>query len=109
MLQGAAPERVTDYISTTSYTQHNPLVAHGLDGLDAALKAFAEAGQAMSYARTPIIVAEGNFVFTASEGKLGTAPTAFFDLFRIEGGKIVEHWDTISTIPNEMPHGNGKF
>jgi predicted SnoaL-like aldol condensation-catalyzing enzyme len=109
VLQGAAPGRVTDYISLTTYTQHNPLVANGLDGLGAALKAFAEAGQAMSYTRTPIIVAEGNFVFTASEGKLGTTPTAFFDLFRIEDGKIVEHWDTISTIPSEMPHTNGKF
>ncbi len=109
VLQGAAPERVTDYISTTNYTQHNPLVANGLDGLGAALKAFAAAGQAMSYTRTPIIVAEGNFVFTASEGKLGATPTAFFDLFRIENGKIVEHWDTISTIPAEMPHTNGKF
>lgn len=109
VLQGAAPERVTDYVSTQNYIQHNPLVADGLDGLGAAMKAFAEAGQAMSYARTPIIVADGNFVFTASEGKLGTEPTAFFDLFRIENGKIVEHWDTISTIPNEMPHTNGKL
>lgn len=109
VLQGRAPERVTDYISTTHYTQHNPLVADGLDGLGAAMQAFAEAGQAMTYARTPLIVAEGNFVFTASDGKLGTVPTAFFDLFRIEDGKIVEHWDTLSTIPDEMPHANGKF
>jgi predicted SnoaL-like aldol condensation-catalyzing enzyme len=109
VLQGAAPSKVAEYISTTSYTQHNPLVANGLDGLGAALKAFADAGQSMTYTRTPIIVAEGNFVFTASDGMLGTKPTAFFDLFRIEDGKIIEHWDTISTIPNEMPHTNGKF
>jgi predicted SnoaL-like aldol condensation-catalyzing enzyme len=109
VLQGHAPERVTDYISTTNYIQHNPLVADGLDGLGAAMQAFAEAGQAMTYARTPVIVAEGNFVFTASEGKLGEVPTAFFDLFRIEDGKIVEHWDTLSTIPDDMPHSNGKF
>lgn len=109
VLQGRAPERVTDYISTTHYTQHNPLVADGLDGLGAAMQAFAEAGQAMTYASTPLIVAEGNFVFTASEGRLGDVSTAFFDLFRIEGGKIAEHWDTISTIPATMPHTNGKF
>ena len=28
-----------------------------------------------------------------SEGKFRTRHTAFFDLFRIEEGKIVEHWD----------------
>ncbi|MEI8146897.1 MAG: nuclear transport factor 2 family protein [Alphaproteobacteria bacterium] len=109
VLQGADPARVADYISTETYTQHNPLVANGLEGLGAALKIFAEMGQAMSYSRTPIIVAEGNFVFTASEGTLGATPTAFFDLFRIENGKIVEHWDTISSIPSQMPHTNGKF
>jgi predicted SnoaL-like aldol condensation-catalyzing enzyme len=34
---------------------------------------------------------------------------SMFDLFRVEDGKIVEHWDTISAIPTEMAHGNGKF
>lgn len=99
VLQGAAPGRVTDYISLTTYTQHNPPVANGLDGLGAALKAFAEAGQAMSYTRTPIIVAEGNFVFTASEGKLGATPTAFFDLFRIEDGKMGSGYESVFYAP----------
>jgi predicted SnoaL-like aldol condensation-catalyzing enzyme len=109
VLQGQAPETITNYVSTEAYVQHNPLVANGLDGLGAAIKAFAEAGQEMVYDRTPIIVAEGNFVFAASEGRLGASPTAFFDLFRIEDGRIVEHWDTISSIPEEFPHDNGKF
>ena len=109
VLQGAAPERITDYVSTATYDQHNPQVADGLDGLGAALAAMAEAGESMSYARTPLVVADGNFVFTASEGALGDAPTAFFDLFRIDGGLIVEHWDVIGPIPAEMAHDNGKF
>ncbi|MFA3917436.1 nuclear transport factor 2 family protein [Ruegeria hyattellae] len=109
VLNGAASERITDYVSTETYTQHNPLVGNGLDGLAAALAAMAEAGQVMAYTNTPIVVAEGNFVFIASEGVLGETPTAFFDLFRIENGKIVEHWDTLSEIPSEMAHENGKF
>ncbi|UWQ07581.1 nuclear transport factor 2 family protein [Aliiroseovarius crassostreae] len=109
VLHGAAPEKITDYISTETYIQHNPLVGNGLDGLGAALAALAEAGQAMAYTDTHMVVAEGNFVFAASEGTLGDQHTAFFDLFRVEGGKIVEHWDTMSEIPTEMAHGNGKF
>ncbi len=109
VLQGKAPEKITDYISTESYTQHNPMVANGLDGLGAALAAMAEAGQVMAYTDTHMVVAEGNFVFTASEGTLGRQHTAFFDLFRVEDGKIVEHWDTLSEIPAEMAHENGKF
>lgn len=42
---------------------------------------------------------------------MGETPTAYFDLFRIEDGMIVEHWDTIDAIPpnDEMAHENGKF
>ncbi|MCY4333735.1 MAG: nuclear transport factor 2 family protein [Litoreibacter sp.] len=109
VLQGAAPEKITDYISTETYHQHNPEIADGLDGLGAALAAMAEAGISMRYDETHLIVAEGNFVFTASEGALGDTPTAFFDLFRVADGKIVEHWDVVSEIPPEMAHENGKF
>ena len=63
----------------------------------------------MIYSDVHMVVAEGNFVFTASEGKLGGKPTAFYDLFRVEDGKIVEHWDVIADIPAEMAHDNGKF
>lgn len=109
VLQGAAPERITDYISPEFYNQHDPMVGDGLDGLGAALTAMADAGQAMAYTETHFVVAEGNFVFAASEGSIGATPTAFFDLFRVEDGKIVEHWDTVSEIPSDMPHDNGKF
>ncbi len=109
VLQGKAPQKIADYVSTETYLQHNPMVADGLDGLGAAMKAMAEAGQMMRYDTTHMIVAEGNFVFTASEGAMGDTPTAFFDLFRVQDGKIVEHWDTISTIPTDMVHENGKF
>lgn len=109
VLQGGAPDRITEYVSTETYMQHNPMVGDGLDGLGAALTAMAEAGQAMAYKETHIVVAEGNFVFAASEGKIGETPTAFFDLFRVEDGRIVEHWDTVSEIPADMPHDNGKF
>lgn len=44
-----------------------------------------------------------------SEGTLGDVPTAYYDLFRLDGGQMVEHWDVISEIPAEMAHDNGKF
>lgn len=91
VLQGGAPNRITEYVSTETYMQHKPLVGDGLDGLGTALAAMAEAGQAMAYAGTHMIVTESNFVFAASEGTIGATPTAFFDLFRVEDGLIVEH------------------
>ncbi len=109
ILMGGAPDKITDYVSTETYIQHNPGVDNGLEGLGAAIKAMAESGMQMTYAKTHFVIAEGNFVFTASEGALGDTPTAFYDLFRIEDGKIVEHWDVIAEIPAEMAHDNGKF
>ncbi|WP_282153358.1 nuclear transport factor 2 family protein [Ruegeria atlantica] len=109
ILRDGKGDQITDFISTETYTQHNSQIADGLDGLGAALTAWAEQGITMKYDETHLVVAEGNFVFTASEGTLAGTPTAFFDLFRVEDGKIVEHWDVISDIPSEMAHENGKF
>lgn len=109
VLQNGNVDQITDFVSTETYLQHNSQVADGLDGLGQALAAWAEQGITMEYDKTHLVVAEGNFVFTGSEGKLGGEPTAFYDLFRVENGKIVEHWDVIASIPAEMAHDNGKF
>ena len=105
-------EKITEYVSTESYHQHNSAVADGLDGLGAALKYFAENGLVMEYKTLHKVLGEGNFVLTASEGKFGKGDhVAYYDLFRIENNKIVEHWDIIETIPakSEWKNNNGKF
>jgi predicted SnoaL-like aldol condensation-catalyzing enzyme len=55
------------------------------------------------------VVADGEFVFTQSEGSLDSAPTAFYDLFRVEHDRLAEHWDVVFPTPESMPHGNGLF
>ncbi len=105
-------EKVTDYVSTSQYLQHNSAVADGLDGLGAALKYFAENGLVMEYSKVHKVLGEGNFVLTMSEGKFGKGDqVAYYDLFRVEDNKIVEHWDIIENIPaeSEWKNSNGKF
>lgn len=101
----------TDYVNPEKYLQHNPAVADGLDGLGAFLQQLGEQNIAFYYTATPIVVAEGNFVFAASDGVFGETPTAYFDLFRLEDGRIVEHWDVIADMPaGDLPEGYpGKF
>ncbi len=108
---GGDLSKAADYIIAEpgAYLQHNPLVPDGLDAVGAAFAQLAAAGQGLSFSDLHLIVAEGNFVFTITEGAMGDVPTAFFDLWRVEDGKIVEHWDTIEAIPDEMVHDNGKF
>ena len=102
---------ITRYINPAKYLQHNPNAGDGLQGLRALMEANAAKGQKMRYDRVGIVVAEGNFVLTGAEGALGEQPTAFYDLFRLEDGLIVEHWDVIAPIPTEnLPAGYpGKF
>ncbi len=104
-------EKIGTYINPTKYIQHNPNVADGLNGLGEAMKIMAEQGMMMEYTKIHKVLGEGNFVLTLSEGKLGGAPTAYYDLFRLENGQIVEHWDIISPIPpkQEWKNENGKF
>lgn len=108
---GGKLEKGGDYVISEpgAYIQHNPMVADGLDELGDAFAAMQKAGSAFSFSELHMIVAEGNFVFTMTEGAVGGTPSAFFDLWRVDDGLIVEHWDTISTIPAEMAHDNGKF
>lgn len=95
----------------SDYIQHNVAVADGLSGLSVALKQLAEAGMPMVYSKNHLILGEGNFVLSVSEGQFMNQHVAFYDLFRVDNGKIVEHWDTIEAIPpkSEWKNGNGKF
>jgi predicted SnoaL-like aldol condensation-catalyzing enzyme len=102
-------DRIAEYLSTEKYLQHNPGIGDGLDGLSAALAGMAEQGISMSYDALHLVVAEGNFVLTAGEGSLGPTPTAFYDLYRVENGRIVEHWDATPEIKTDLPHDNGPF
>lgn len=104
-------DQLTKYFDGDNYLQHNSQVADGLSGLGAALKAMAENGVAMIYDEVHMVLGQGNFVLTVSEGSFGGTRTSFYDLFRVENGKIAEHWDVIETIlPEEKhQHQNGKF
>ncbi len=109
VLGGADPQAVTRYMDPTVYMQHNPMIGDGLAGLQAAIADFAAQGQVITKFEPQFAVAEGNFVFVASDAVMGGAPWAFFDLWRVEDGLIVEHWDVVAPIPAEMAHDNGKF
>ena len=79
--------------------QHNSGIADGLDGLGAALKYFEENGLVLQYDKVHKVLGEGNFVLSVSEGKFGKGEhVAFYDLFRLENGQIVEHWDSLQPM-----------
>lgn len=111
VMQGNHPEKTPDYFDGDAYIQHNTGIADGLSGLGAALAALAEQGIQMIYTTVHQVLAQGNFVLAVSEGTFGGAPTAYYDLWRVENGKIAEHWDVMETIAERSTwqNQNGKF
>ena len=98
VMQGNAPEKTPSYFDGDTYIQHNTGIADGLSGLGAALEALGKQGIQMIYDKIHQILAQGNYVLAVSEGTFGGTPTSYYDLWRIENGKVVEHWDVMETI-----------
>jgi predicted SnoaL-like aldol condensation-catalyzing enzyme len=104
-------ETFLSYFNGTQYIQHNPWVADTIPGLLAGLKSLAAKGQAVVCKNVRKILVEGNFVLVITEATFGGMPTGIYDLYRIENGKIAEHWDTLEAIPPraDWKNDNGKF
>ena len=111
VLRGEHPEKLTSYFDGDTYIQHNTGIADGLSGLGAALEALGKQGIQMIYDKTYMVLADGNYALAISEGSFGGAHTSYYDLFRVENGKITEHWDVMETIADKSAwqNQNGKF
>lgn len=104
-------EKLARYFDGDNYIQHNPNIPDQLSGLGATLEALGNQGIFLKYDKIHRVLGEGNFVLVVSEGHFGKDYNAFYDLFRVENGKIAEHWDVIEPIPakENWKNDNGKF
>lgn len=111
VMQGNNLDKTPDYFDDDKYIQHNTGIADGVSGLNDALGALAEQGISMVYDEVHMVLAQGNFVLAVSEGTFGGEPTSYYDLWRVENGKIAEHWDVMETIADQSTwqNENGKF
>ncbi len=85
------------FINPQKYTQHNLAVADGLEGFGALLQALPEGSARVNTVRS---FQDGDFVFTHTEYDF-FGPKIGFDIFRFEGGLIVEHWDNLQETPTK--------
>lgn len=111
VLIGENPGKAAAYISSEEYQQHNPQIKDGLSGLGEAIEYLSAQNNMFNYIKLHKVLGEGNFVLSISEGKWnGGKKYAFYDLFRLKNGKIVEHWDVIQEVPTaNLANTNGMF
>jgi len=104
-------DRLTDFVDEDTYAEHNPRLGDGVSILRSALEAEDKGRRQIDYQRVHRVLAEGNFVLCVSEGNFGGVHSAFYDLFRVARGKLVEHWDTTEKIAprSDWKNDNGKF
>jgi predicted SnoaL-like aldol condensation-catalyzing enzyme len=92
------------------YIQHNPSAADGPEGLKAFI-GFLREKFPQSRSEIKRVFADGDFVIVHvhSVREPGTRGRAIIDLFRLENGKIVEHWDVVQDVPEKAANANGMF
>ena len=92
------------------YTQHNPVAADGPEGLKGFI-GFLRDKFPKSRSEIKRVFAEGDYVILHVHAvrEPGTRGRAIIDIFKLENGKIVEHWDVVQAIPENPANGNTMF
>src|SRR6266571_5102340 len=92
------------------YTQHNPAAADGPEGLKGFI-AFLKDKFPNNRSEIKRIFADGDFVIVHVHAvrEPGTRGNAIVDIFKLDDGKVVEHWDVIQPVLEKAANNNGMF
>ena len=102
-------EKASQYLGAR-YTQHNPLAADGREGFKG-FTTFLKDKCPNNRSEIKRIFADGDYVIVHVHAvrEPGTRGNAIVDIFKLENGKVVEHWDVIQPIPEKAANDNGMF
>ncbi len=102
-------EAAARYLGKT-YRQHNPLFADGPQAFVAAVNGWVSANPTLHFDFKRLIC-EGDLVVVHSQLTMSPEDrgSAVMDIFRLEDGKIVEHWDVLQPIPDSSANSNTMF
>lgn len=92
------------------YIQHNPMAPTGRDAAIAFLEPFIASHPSAKYTIVRII-ADGDIVAVHSHGQLAPEDREFavVDILRVQGCRVMEHWDVVQPVPKKSANQNGMF
>jgi predicted SnoaL-like aldol condensation-catalyzing enzyme len=92
------------------YKQHNTNTADGREGLKAFIQ-FLKEKFPKSHNEIKQIFADGDYVIAHEHAvrEPGTRGLATVNIYKLENGKVVEHWDVVQPIPESAANSNGMF
>jgi predicted SnoaL-like aldol condensation-catalyzing enzyme len=90
------------------YIQHNPAAADGKEALKLVVSEWFK-NAPKEKIDIQHLGADGNFVYIHTKAKWGTKVVSVIDIFRIENGKIVEHWDVMQEVPEKSANDHPMF
>ena len=99
---------VDEYISN-NFIQHNPTIADGPQGVKALVQRLASQGIPKQKITFKHVIAEGDIVILHSRYGMAGKEWRFIDIYRIENGKIAEHWDAMMQMPDKRANNNPMF
>ena len=104
------PEKAVDKYLGRQYIQHNPQAPDGAEAFIAFVRSFAGQFPELSI-NIKRVVGEGDIVVTHGLIKTSAEDTGTVaaDFFRLENGKIVEHWDVLQPVPETAANKNTMF
>jgi predicted SnoaL-like aldol condensation-catalyzing enzyme len=102
-------EATSKYVGSR-YIQHNPMGADNLEGIKNFIQ-FLREKMPDAHWEMKRVFADGDYVITHGHfvSKPGDRGMAVIDIFRLEYGKVVEHWDVGQTIPEKSMNANTMF
>lgn len=94
----------------SQYRQHNPGAKDGPEGLKGFI-GFLKDKFPNNKSEIKRIFADGDFVIVHVNAvrEPGTRGLAIVDIFRLDNGKVVEHWDVVQPVPETAQNDNGMF
>lgn len=99
---------VDEYMSK-NFIQHNPTTPDGPEGVKQLVQMLVSQGVPKQAVEFKHVIADDDIVIVHSRYEMAGKEWRFIDIYRVENGKLAEHWDAMMQMPDTRANGNPLF